>query len=93
MNGNDGTTNVHKYRQKDIYWLMKMWWPDDTLMSSIITTLVGTPDGIRQLRKYGLMGSMMEEGHDLDDGDNDDHGPENDIGDKRTEECNHSSDV
>lgn len=52
---------------------MKMYWPDDTLMSSIITTLVGAPDGIRQLRKYGLMGSVMEEGHDLDDkGDNDD---------------------
>lgn len=42
-------------------------------MSSIITTLVSAPDGIRQLRKYGLMGSMIEESHDLDDnGDDDD---------------------
>ncbi|GAM38773.1 hypothetical protein TCE0_033f09781 [Talaromyces pinophilus] len=78
MNGNDSNSNVHKYRQKDIYWLMKMYWPDDTLMSSIITTLVGAPDGIRQLRKYGLMGSIMEEGRDLDDKGDADGGHDDD---------------
>lgn len=60
MQGND-------YRQRDVGWLMKMYWPDDHLMSSIFTTLVGYPDGVRQLRKYGLMGSMMEEEKDIDD--------------------------
>lgn len=57
---------------------MKMYWPDDPLMSSIITTLVGAPDGIRQLRKYGLMGSIMEEGHDLDDKGDADGGHDDD---------------
>lgn len=50
-------------------------------MSSIITTLVGAPDGIRQLRKYGLMGSIMEEGHDLDDKGDDDGGHDDDDAD------------
>ncbi|EED16021.1 conserved hypothetical protein [Talaromyces stipitatus ATCC 10500] len=63
------TTHGNDYRRKDVVWLMKMYWPDDTFMSSIITTLVGTREGIRQLRKYGLMGSVMEEGKDMDDHD------------------------
>lgn len=49
---------------------MKTWWSDDTVMSSIFGTLTTHPDGIKQLRKHGLMGSMIEE-NDQDD-DNDD---------------------
>jgi hypothetical protein len=61
-----------EYRRRDVVWLMKNWWSDDAVMSSIINTLMSHQDGIRQLRKYGLMGSMMEENdHDDDDEDGD----------------------
>lgn len=61
-----------EYRRRDVVWLMKTWWSDDSVMSSIINTLMSHQDGIRQLRKYGLMGSMMEENdHDDYDGDSD----------------------
>jgi hypothetical protein len=49
---------------------MKTWWSDDTLMSSIFSTLSSHPEGTKQLRKYGLMGSMIEE-NDQDDDDSD----------------------
>lgn len=52
--------------------LMKTWWSDDAVMSSIFSTLSSHPEGAKQLRKYGLMGSMMEENdHDDDDLDSD----------------------
>lgn len=63
----------NEYNRRDVVWLMKTWWTDDAIMSSIINTLMSHQDGIRQLRKYGLMGSMMEEENDQDneDGDSD----------------------
>lgn len=57
---------------------MKTWWADDAVMSSIFGTLTSHPDGMKQLRKYGLMGSLIEEndhddeGHGDDDDDDDD---------------------
>jgi hypothetical protein len=50
---------------------MKTWWSDDHLMSSIFSALSSHPDGIKQLRKHGLMGSMIEE-NDQDEDDDDD---------------------
>ncbi|KAH1271324.1 hypothetical protein KXV70_005179 [Aspergillus fumigatus] len=59
-------------RRQDVVILMKTWWSDDTIMSEIFSTLSSHPDGTKQLRKYGLMGSMMEENdHDDDDEDSD----------------------
>ena len=55
-------------RKQDLVILMKSWWTDDAVMSSIFSTISSNPDGKRQLRKYGLMGSMIEENdHDDDD--------------------------
>ena len=55
-------------RKQDLVILMKTWWTDDAVMSSIFSTLSSHPDGTKQLRKHGLMGSMMEENdHDDDD--------------------------
>jgi hypothetical protein len=50
---------------------MKTWWSDDAVMSSIFSTLSSDHEGTKQLRKYGLMGSMMEENDDDDDLDSD----------------------
>ncbi|GFF51119.1 hypothetical protein IFM61606_06741 [Aspergillus udagawae] len=58
-------------RRQDVVILMKTWWSDDTIMSAIFSTLSSHPDGTKQLRKYGLMGSMMEE-NDHDDEDDSD---------------------
>ncbi|XHG02750.1 hypothetical protein AWENTII_006088 [Aspergillus wentii] len=55
-------------RRQDVVILMKTWWYDDTVMSSIFGTLSSHPDGAKQLRKHGLMGSVMEE-NDHDDED------------------------
>jgi len=56
--------------------LMKTWWTDDAVMSSIINTLSSHQEGVKQLRKYGLMDSTNHENpHDIyddDDGDADD---------------------
>ncbi|KAE8330472.1 hypothetical protein BDV39DRAFT_170227 [Aspergillus sergii] len=57
-------------RRQDVVILMKTWWSDDTLMSSIFSTLSSHSEGTKQLRKYGLMGSMIEE-NDQDDDDSD----------------------
>ncbi|KAL5365826.1 hypothetical protein BJX96DRAFT_19938 [Aspergillus floccosus] len=62
-------------RRQDVVILMKTWWSDDAVMSSIFSTLSSHPEGTKQLRKYGLMGSMIEE-NDQDedeeaDGDSD----------------------
>jgi hypothetical protein len=67
----DDNGNNSKYRRKDVVWLMKTYWPDDTVMSSIVSTLVSNTDGIRQLRKHGLMGSVMHEENDPDEADSD----------------------
>ncbi|EAU38682.1 predicted protein [Aspergillus terreus NIH2624] len=48
-------------RRQDVVILMKTWWSDDAVMSSIFSTLSSHPEGTKQLRKYGLMGSMIEE--------------------------------
>ncbi|OKL56862.1 hypothetical protein UA08_07829 [Talaromyces atroroseus] len=69
IDDNNNTNN--KYRRRDVVWLMKTYWLDDTIMSSIVTTLVSNTDGIRQLRKHGLMGSVMQEENDFDEADND----------------------
>lgn len=63
-------------RRHDVVMLMKTWWSDDAVMSSIFGTLTIHPDGIKQLRKYGLMGSMIEED---DEDDEDDEGDEDDV--------------
>ncbi|KAJ5675838.1 hypothetical protein N7462_008735 [Penicillium macrosclerotiorum] len=55
-------------RRQDVVIMMKTWWLDDTVMSSIFGTLTTHPEGIKQLRKHGLMGSMIEE-NDQDDDD------------------------
>lgn len=59
-------------RRQDVAILMKAWWSDDAVMSSIFGTLTSHPDGIKQLRKHGLMGSMIEENDQDDDEDNED---------------------
>lgn len=58
-------------RRQDVVMLMKTWWSDDAVMSAIFGTLTQHPDGIKQLRKHGLMGSIIEE-NDQDDDDDDD---------------------
>jgi hypothetical protein len=58
-------------RRQDVVILMRTWWSDDTVMSAIFSTLSSHPDGTKQLRKYGLMGSMMEE-NDHDDEEEED---------------------
>ena len=61
-------------RRQDVVLLMKTYWSDDPLMSSVIGTIASHPDGVRQLRKYDLMGSMIEENDQdeyEDDGDSD----------------------
>ncbi|KAH8433638.1 uncharacterized protein LDX57_011272 [Aspergillus melleus] len=57
-------------RRQDVVILMKTWWSDDSIMSSIFGTLSSHPEAIKQLRKYGLMGSLIEE-NDPDDEDSD----------------------
>ncbi|EEP76637.1 predicted protein [Uncinocarpus reesii 1704] len=45
---------------------MRIWSADDPLMSSIVGTLATHREGVRQLRRHGLMGSRMEEHkHDI----------------------------
>lgn len=59
-------------RKQDVVILMKTWWSDDAVMSSIFSTLSSHPDGTKQLRRHGLMGSMIDENdHDDDDADSD----------------------
>ncbi|KAL4872178.1 hypothetical protein BDV12DRAFT_193624 [Aspergillus spectabilis] len=67
-------------RRQDVVILMKTWWSDDAVMSSIFATLSSHPDGAKQLRKHGLMGSMMEENdHDEVSDDNDEEDEESDV--------------
>ncbi|KAK1139115.1 hypothetical protein N8T08_001301 [Aspergillus melleus] len=57
-------------RRQDVVILMKTWWSDDSIMSSIFGTLSSHPEATKQLRKHGLMGSLIEE-NDPDDEDSD----------------------
>ncbi|KAJ5825737.1 hypothetical protein N7474_002875 [Penicillium riverlandense] len=59
-------------RRQDVVILMKTWFLDDGVMSSIFSTLTSHNDGIKQLRKHGLMGSMIEENDQDDEDDEDD---------------------
>ncbi|CAG7959484.1 unnamed protein product [Penicillium salamii] len=58
-------------RRRDVVILMKTWWSDDVIMSGIFSTLSSHLDGIKQLRKHGLMGSMIAENDQDDDDDAD----------------------
>ncbi|KAL2794077.1 hypothetical protein BJX66DRAFT_208188 [Aspergillus keveii] len=67
-------------RRQDVVILMKTWWSDDAVMSSIFATLSSHPDGAKQLRKHGLMGSMLEENdHDEVSDENDEDDEESDV--------------
>ncbi|KAL4913160.1 hypothetical protein BDW62DRAFT_220848 [Aspergillus aurantiobrunneus] len=67
-------------RRQDVVILMKTWWLDDAVMSAIFATLSSHPEGAKQLRKYGLMGSMLEENdHDEISDDNEDEDEESDV--------------
>lgn len=59
-------------RRQDVVLLLKTWWADDAVMSSILSTLTTHPEAVKQLRNHGLMGSMIEEENDQDDDDEDD---------------------
>jgi hypothetical protein len=67
---------------------MKEYWMDDTLMSSIFSTLVMHPEGNRQFRQVGLLGSVMDE-DDEDDEDDD----EDEDGDEDEDEAEVDGDV
>ncbi|KAJ5121218.1 uncharacterized protein N7515_009179 [Penicillium bovifimosum] len=54
-------------RRRDVVILMKTWWLDDPVMGTILGVLSGHPDGLKQLRKYELMGSNIIEENDHDD--------------------------
>jgi hypothetical protein len=56
-------------RRRDVVILMKTWWLDDMAMGTILGMLSGHPDGLKQLRKYELMGSSMIEENEHDDDD------------------------
>ncbi|KAH8701138.1 hypothetical protein BGW36DRAFT_292977 [Talaromyces proteolyticus] len=58
------------YRGKDLVVLMKTYWSDDTLMSSIVTTLLNSMEAVRQLRRFGLIWTLLED-EDQDDVDSD----------------------
>jgi hypothetical protein len=55
----------------DVTTPMKPTWNDDLLMRPIIRTLLSHHDGIKQLRKCGLINSTEENDHDEYDGDSD----------------------
>ncbi|KAL4784261.1 hypothetical protein BJX76DRAFT_357223 [Aspergillus varians] len=67
-------------RRQDVVILMKTWWSDDAVMSAIFATLSSHPEGAKQLRKHGLMGSMLEENdHDEISDDDDEEDEESDV--------------
>ncbi|KAL4802889.1 hypothetical protein BDV18DRAFT_163413 [Aspergillus unguis] len=66
-------------RRQDVVILMKTWWSDDAVMSSIFATLSSHPEGAKQLRKHGLMGSMLEENDHDEVSDNEDEDEESDV--------------
>lgn len=77
-------TTEDEPKRIDVVVLTKTWYTDDSVMSSIISTLSSHQEGVSQLRKYGLMGSRMAEHthsvYDDEIGDEYDHddGSEND---------------
>lgn len=56
-------------KKHNVVFMVKTWWSDDPIMGSIINILTSHQEGLKQLRKYGLMGSRMEE-HTADVYDN-----------------------
>ncbi|KAJ6109722.1 Armadillo-like helical [Penicillium sp. IBT 16267x] len=66
-------------RRQEVVILLKTWWSDDTVMSSIFSNLTSHAEGIKQLRKHGLMGSMLEEENEQDDEDDDDDDGDSDV--------------
>ncbi|QSS53564.1 hypothetical protein I7I53_00859 [Histoplasma capsulatum var. duboisii H88] len=77
-------TTEDESKRIDVVVLTKTWYTDDSVMSSIISTLSSHQEGVSQLRKYGLMSSRMAEHthsvYDDEIGDEYDHddGSEND---------------
>ncbi|QSS58577.1 hypothetical protein I7I51_08004 [Histoplasma capsulatum] len=77
-------TTEDESKRIDVVVLTKTWYTDDSVMSSIISTLSSHQEGVSQLRKYGLMGSRIAEHthsvYDDEIGDEYDHddGSEND---------------
>lgn len=75
------------FRKQDVVSNMKKFWLDDTVMASIFNTLICDRNGAKQLRKYGLMGSMIEEDdNDDDDDDEEDEEEEEDDDDEENAE-------
>lgn len=68
-------------RRQDVAILMKAWWSDDAVMSSIFGTLTSHPDGIIQLHQHGLMSRMFQQNDqgDEDDDDGDDEDADSDV--------------
>ncbi|RDW81779.1 uncharacterized protein DSM5745_05336 [Aspergillus mulundensis] len=66
-------------RRQDVVILMKTWWSDDAAMSNIFNTLSSHPEGAKQLRKHGLMGSMLEENDHDEISDNEGADGESDV--------------
>ncbi|OJD14318.1 hypothetical protein AJ78_05313 [Emergomyces pasteurianus Ep9510] len=79
-------------KRVDVVVLMKTWYTDDAVMSSIISTLSSHQEGVNQLRKYGLMGSRMEE-HTRSIYDNETGGGYDDDGDRDDDDSDDDSDV
>ncbi|KAK2741020.1 hypothetical protein FQN57_005756 [Myotisia sp. PD_48] len=50
-----------KSKKRNVISVAKLYWSDDPVMSSILSTLSSDQDALRQLRKFELMGSRMEE--------------------------------
>ncbi|EER28641.1 hypothetical protein CPC735_039050 [Coccidioides posadasii C735 delta SOWgp] len=48
-------------RKRNVFLFMKTWGSDDPLMSNIFNILATHHEGVRQLRRYGLMGARLEE--------------------------------
>lgn len=66
------------YPRRDVAWLSRNYWSDDPVMGSIIYALECHPEGSKQLRRYGLMGSAITEGTRDDYRDEDDEEDEED---------------
>ncbi|KKZ63979.1 hypothetical protein EMCG_01733 [[Emmonsia] crescens] len=79
-------------KRVDVVVLTKTWYTDDSVMSSIIRTLSSHQEGVNQLRKYGLMGSRMEE-HTRSIYDDENGGDYDDDGDGDDDDSDSDSDV
>ena len=63
-----GGTDTPEAQKKEIVQRLKTGQSEDVLLSRIIGLICKEPEGRRQLRKYGLIGSAMDESRD-EDGD------------------------